>query len=93
MASRKANQIVGKRQEPPPAPLPTELTDPVDQAALYDEGYRTLGVAILQDVLAHDPDWFTREAGALRFWGDLVGVNPDALQEALRRWQAGQPVA
>ena len=80
---------VGRRQEPLPASLPD---DPVDRAEIYATGCRSLGIAVLQSALAHDPDWFQRERGALRFWCDLIGLDPDAVQAAFRRRQAGRPV-
>ena len=76
---------VGRRQELLPASLPE---DPVDRAEGSAAGCRSLGIAVLQNALAHDPDWFQRERGALRFWADLIGVNPDAVLEALARRQA-----
>ena len=72
----------GPRQEPPRQPPPAH---PVDRHEVFIVSYRALGLAVLRHAVEHDPGWFRREAGAVRFWSDLVGVHPDAVQEALRR--------
>ena len=82
--------FVGRRQE---LPAPSVPTDPIERGEVFAAGCRSLGIAVFQSALAHDPGWFARERGAVAFWCDVIGINPSALQEALRRRQAGQPVA